>query len=258
MSKIVEWIKNHKLPCIIAGVILLVVIIVCICLFAQTGTWKEGGSNTSAPFRYRISGNTIDVRVSIENLSADGFAVLTADSEQIQSESKGKLGTEVSYKITVDKNSDRMSWSLAYYDSDNARESDDKSYMLLLDISRNAKNKLTVSANATDMKKNEAISTDSYEVSYSQNGSFMQIEITKPQGISWQAEYDDSIITVSNIFMTESSTTATVIGKAEGDWETSLVFYNYMYDSDGNQVHDQEIKLKLKGTDTTVSEVTEE
>lgn len=259
MQKMKNIIVNHKKVCIIAGVIILAVLIFGGIKLFQGSGWTEGGDDTSAPFRYRLrAGNTIEVRVSTEAYEADRFVILTNDSEQLQSESKGKKGSEMVYQIKVDSDTTYTTWSLAYYASEEDQENDEKNYQLVVEISRDENDKCVVTANAAEETPSQTIATDACELSYQLEGDYVEVELTKPENTSWKTEYDESILSVEDMFAASGTTTATIRSVAEGDWETTLVFYHSYAQENDEETRDLELKLHVKGNGDTITEITQE
>lgn len=255
-NKLASIVQSHRKLSIAIGVIALVVIILLVGNVITGGGWTKGGEETSAPFRYRVSArNTVIVRVSTENLDADKFAILTDDSEQLQSKLKGTKGTELVYKIDVSSDTNRATWGLGYYLSDEDKANGKTSYVLLIDITRGDNNKLSVSADVGEEAAEQMISTDDYEMTYQLEGNRASIELTRPQDINWQTEYDDQVISVEDFFMDEGITTATIRGVATGEWETTLIIYDYHVNAEGKESRSPEIRLLIKGTDNEISEI---
>lgn len=259
MHNILEWIKNHKKICIAAGVVLLAAIICGIWrIFIYTGTsWKSGGAQTSAPFRYRMkNSHTVEIRVDTKNVSDDGFVILTNNTDQLQSSKKRQKGKELVYEILIGDDAERMSWSLAYYEVSDNGQSDTMTYRLTLEIVKNDKNRWDITAEAGDIAVMQTLTNDTCEVKYKISGSQLQLELVKPENIVWETEYDEKLLSVGNVFSSGSTSTANVQAMADGDWETTVVFYNTIMGEEGEWIHDQEIKLHIKGTANAISEVT--
>ncbi len=253
------FLTDHKKLSIVAGIIILAVLLFGGSKIFLFGGWIKGGENTNAPFRCRLrAGSTVEVRVSTEKLDKDGFTVLTDDSDRLQTKSKGKKGSELTYYITVSDGTERASWSLGYYASDEARENDERSYVLDVNIEKNEKGKYTVSASAGEQNAVETVASDSGEFRYQILADHAEIELVKPENTLWNAEYDNQVLSVDDLFADGGKSTATVRSVASGDWETTLTFYSAYTNSEGTEIRNAEIKLHLKGSDSTITEVSNE
>ncbi len=258
ITKLTGFIGSHKKLSIATCVIILVLLLAIIRLFGGS-SWAGGGEDTSASFRYRVkSKNTIELRVSTENLSADGFTILTDDSEQLQSVAKGEKGTEAVYLIAVDSDASYATWTLAYYQSEDAKAADQRAYTLTVTISRNDDGSRTVTAAAGEAAQSSAVTTDDYELNYQLTGDTAAIEITKPENIIWQTEYDEAVVSVDDLFTSDGVTTAAIRSVTDQDWETTVIFYDYYVGADGTEVRDPEIKLHITCSEGEISEITNE
>lgn len=256
INKTQVYVINHKKRCIVTGVTVIVVLTFGWVMFYLFGGWTKGGASTSAPYRCRLRGShTVEVRVSTEKLKADGFTILTDDSKRLKSKLKSKSGSEQVYRLSIGKKTDRVSWSLGYYADKEAKERDERSYVLTVDIVKNEKGKYVVSASAGEKAAVNSLKTDTCEVRYQLEGSYVELELTKPENIHWSTEYDNKILSVEDLFAGDSTTTATIRSVAKGEWNTTVTFYDYYYGANQEEVRDAEITLRLKGTGDNVTEV---
>lgn len=256
LNKTKTYVINHKKRCIVTGVTVIAVLIFGGVMFYLFGGWTKGGASTSAPYRCRLRGSrTVEVRVSTENLKADGFTILTDDSKRLKSKLKSKSGSELVYRLSIGKKTDRVSWTLGYYADKEAQERDERSYVLTVDIVKNEKGKYVVSASAGEEATMNSLKTDTCEVRYQLEGGYVELELTKPENIRWYTEYDNKVLSVEDLFAGDKTTTATVRSIADGKWNTTLTFYDSYYGANQEEIRNSEITLQLKGTGDTITEV---